>query len=528
MAMFLGCKELSVRFYHRSENVLTQINLAIHKGEKVLVLGPSGSGKSTLISTLAGIIPEHVEAEVNGEVFRRKAVGVMFQDPDSQFCMLHVDEEIAFSLENQSIPRDEMDTIIADLMVKVGLNIDKKTPIEALSGGMKQRLALACLLALEPEVLFFDEPTAQLDPEGREGIFALLRQIGEETNQTMIVVEHVLDGCIEWMDRVIIMNEHGQIMGDGEPAEMLRLFSNQMQEAGIWRPKVYPEKWDDVVRNPSHPLAINLSKKLELKRLEETQYGNNDVVIQTEQVEIGYGKKTIVEDINVTIHKGEWVSIVGQNGSGKSTFLQSLLRLVASQKGNVHIQDVELKKWSERDLYEQAGFVFQNPEWQFITDTVFEEVAFGGRQRNWPEELIQEKTKQLLQEFSLESYHDVHPFTLSLGQKRRLSVATMLWFDQALLLLDEPTFGQDEKTAQELLKRLKERQEQGTTIIMVTHDMDVVDDFSDQVILFHNGRVTYQGTPTGLFSDQTRLHESAIIPPLHYKLMHERKEFISV
>lgn len=182
MKTFLGCKNLFIRFYNRSEQSLQNITLSINKGEKVLILGPSGSGKSTLISALAGIIPEHIEAEVNGEVFSRKHVGVMFQDPDSQFCMLHVDEEIAFSLENRSIPRNEMDKMIADLMGQVGLNVDKRTPIETLSGGMKQRLALACLLALQPEVLFFDEPTAQLDPKGRQEIFDLLHQLSKKTN----------------------------------------------------------------------------------------------------------------------------------------------------------------------------------------------------------------------------------------------------------------------------------------------------------------------------------------------------------
>jgi energy-coupling factor transport system ATP-binding protein len=526
MDMFLGCKDLSVRFYNRSEKILSQITLSINQGEKVLILGPSGSGKSTLISALAGIIPEHLEAEVSGEVCCRKDAGVMFQDPDSQFCMLHVDEEIAFSLENRAIPRSEMDKMISDLMDQVGLTVDKQTPIDTLSGGMKQRLALACLLALEPEVLFFDEPTAQLDPAGRNEIFVLLNQLAQNTNHTMVFVEHVLDGCIEWMDRVIILNERGSIIGDGKPKEILLNFTNEMKEAGIWRPKVFPEKWMEVVRNPSHPLSIKLSNRIKTKPRLKTE--EEDILLRAENVEIGYGKKIIVRDIDIKIHKGEWISIIGENGSGKSTFLKSLIRLEPIKKGEIYFQDTELKKWSDRELYEKAGFVFQNPEHQFITDTVFEEVAFGGRQRNWPEELIYTKTNQLLQEFGLETYRNSHPFTLSLGQKRRLSVATMLLFDQALLLLDEPTFGQDEKTARELIKRLKERQAQGTTIVMVTHDMDLVDDFSDQVILFNKGKVTYHGTPYGLFSEPDIFLESALIPPLHYQLVHARKEGVLV
>ncbi|OIK08502.1 ABC transporter ATP-binding protein [Bacillus sp. MUM 13] len=525
MEIFLGCRNLSVRFYQRSEKVLRDITLSINKGEKVLILGPSGSGKSTLISALAGIIPEHVEAEVSGDVFRRNHIGVMFQEPDSQFCMLRVDEEIAFSLENRSIPRNEMDPIISDLMGKAGLEVDRKTPIETLSGGMKQRLALACLLALDPEVLFFDEPTAQLDPAGRMEIFDLLKQISQMNNQTMVFVEHVLDGCIDWMDRVIMINEGGSIIADGKPEEILLNYNHEMAEAGIWRPKLFPYKWGDVVENASHPLSIKLSKRLITKPQERR---NENSLIRTENAEVGYGKKIIVGNINIDIHQGEWVSIVGANGSGKSTFLKSLIRLEAIKSGKIIFQNTELKKIPDRELYEKAGYVFQNPELQFITDTVFEEIAFGGRQRNWQEEQIHAKTIQLLQEFGLEAYHNSHPFTLSTGQKRRLSVATMLLFDQPLLLLDEPTFGQDEKSAKELIKRLKERQEQGTTIVMVTHDMDLVDACSNQVILLNKGSVCYQGTPYGLFSNHDILQETEIIAPLHYQLMHSRGERVFV
>ncbi|MGJ7911086.1 ABC transporter ATP-binding protein [Neobacillus sp. LXY-1] len=525
MGKFLGCRNLSIRFYNRSEKILNDMTLSINKGEKVLILGPSGSGKSTLISALAGIIPEHVEAEVNGEVFLRSQAGVMIQDPDTQFCMLRVDEEIAFSLENKSIPRSQMDPIILDVMDQVGLKVDRKTPIETLSGGMKQRLALACLLALEPEVLFFDEPTAQLDPVGRMDIFELLKQLSQMTNQTMVFVEHVLDGCIEWMDRVILMNERGSIIADGKPEEILLHYHHEMTEAGVWRPKLFPYKWIDVVESASHPLSIKLSEMLQRKPQERVV---EDHLITTKNVEIGYEKKAIVKDISIDIHKGDWVSIIGANGGGKTTFLKSLIRLEPIKSGKILFQNMELKKWSDQELYEKAGYVFQNPELQFITDTVFEEIAFGGRQRNWQEEEIHAKTIGLLQEFGLESFQNAHPFTLSLGQKRRLSVATMLLFDQPLLLLDEPTFGQDEKTTKELIKQLKKRQEQGTTIVMVTHDMDLVDTCSNQVILLNKGRVAYQGTPYGLFSNQEIIQETDIIPPLQYQLMYARRERLFV
>ena len=528
MESLLECKDLSVRFYNREANVLNGIDLSISRGEKVLILGPSGSGKSTLLSVLSGIIPEHVEAEVEGEIRLAPQCGVMFQDPDSQFCMLHVDEEIAFSLENRLIPRAQMDAMIETVMKQVGLHIDVHTPIETLSGGMKQRLALACLLALEPEVLFFDEPTAQLDPVSRKEIFQLLHELADQHGQTMVFVEHTLDGCIQWMDRVILMNAQGSMIAQGEPAEMIQRYRAEMQEAGIWQPKLFPYTWDDVQDHPSHPLAQRLQQTLQQRRasaLDADQEGKGgSAIIVTEQLDIGYRQKSVMRDMNIHIPSGEWVAIVGANGSGKSTFLKSLIRLERIRSGQLYFQDILLKKWSDRDLYEQAGFVFQNPELQFVTDTVFDEIAFGGRQRNWSEEEVHARTVQLLQEFGLEDVQDQHPFTLSLGQKRRLSVATMLLFDQSLLLLDEPTFGQDARTSAELIKRLQQRQAQGTTIVMVTHDMDLVDEYANRVIVFDQGKVIYNGAPYHLFTHPESIGHHAIIAPLHYQLMKPEKE----
>ncbi|MEC3812622.1 ATP-binding cassette domain-containing protein [Bacillus altitudinis] len=530
MDSFLACSNLTVRFYEQPNPVLHQVSLSIQKGEKVLILGPSGSGKSTLISVLAGIIPEHMEAEVQGEVMRQRHTGVMFQDPDSQFCMHRVNEEIAFSLENRSVPREQMDDMIQHLMKKVQLDVDPNTDIHTLSGGMKQRLALACLLALEPDVLFFDEPTAQLDPAGRMEIFQLLQQLSAEQNQTMIFVEHVLDGVIEWMDRVILLDHQGRIIADGTPKDVMNTFEGEMKEAGIWRPKIFPEKWSTIVQDPFHPLSQTLLQTFEARkeRHEKLSSTDREVIIRTDHLQLSYGKKSIIDDLHLNIKAGDWVAIIGENGSGKSTFLKHVIRLEPIKKGHIFLKGKHLKKWSDRTLYEKAGFVFQNPELQFIQDTVFDEIAFGGRQRNWPEPVVQEKTNQLLVEFGLEKHRDAHPFTLSLGQKRRLSVATMLLFDQDVLILDEPTFGQDEKTARELIRRLKERQRQGTTIIMVTHDMELVDECADQVLVFHQGEHVYDGTPFDLFSHQELVTSCELRVPLHYRYMAERKEVMTI
>ncbi|MGP7816936.1 ABC transporter ATP-binding protein [Niallia sp. 01092] len=524
MTSLLGCNHLSVRFFNQKEKVLEKITVSFQEGEKVLILGPSGSGKSTLLSVFAGIIPEHIEAEVSGEVTRKQNIGVMFQDPDAQFCMHRVDEEIAFSLENRNVPREEMDDIIVNMLELVGLDIDPTTLISTLSGGMKQRLALACLLALKPDVLFFDEPTAQLDPLSRMEIFTLLKETAEKTKQTMIFVEHVLDGCIEWMDRVILLNSNGQIIADGKPADILINYEAQMDEAGIWKPKIFPHTWQDIIQDEQHPISKKLIEQLETRQNKSScKKEETAPVIEIKDLAIQYGKKPVLQHIDTTIHKGEWVSIIGKNGSGKSTFLKAIAQLLKRKSGDIRIHGKELKRWSDKELYKTVGFVFQNPELQFINQTVFEEVAFSGRQQKWSEEEIFTQATSILTEFGLKKHRDFHPFTLSFGQKRRLSVATMLLLDQDILLLDEPTFGQDRKSAQQLLDLLKRRQEEGTTIVMVTHDMDIVDRYSDRVILFENGGITYNGDPFSFFQTATSMKNSSILPPLPYKFLMERK-----
>ena len=519
MTSLLGCKDLSVRFYNQKKQVLDHIDITIQDGEKVLILGPSGCGKSTLLSVLAGIIPEHMEAEVSGEVTRKKRVGVMFQDPDAQFCMKHVNEEIAFSLENRKIPREKMDEEIVKMLKMVGLSIDPDTPIQTLSGGMKQRLALACLLALEPDVLFFDEPTAQIDPAGRKDIFALLQQTSKRTKKTMVFVEHVLDGCIEWMDRLILLDKNSHIIADGIPKEILLSYKEEMEEAGIWRPKVYPAKWEEVVHNSSHPLNGELTQRYKSRKLwASCKKAEIEPIIVKKNAALAYKKSSILNNMNGSILRGEWVAVVGKNGSGKSTFLKALANLIKLKSGDILLKGKSISKWADKDLYSMLGFVFQNPELQFINDTVFEEVAFSARQYNFSEEEISAKATKLLKEFGLAEYVDLHPFMLSFGQKRRLSVATMLLLHQEILLLDEPTFGQDEKSAKQLLHLLKRRQEEGTTIVMVTHDMDIVDQYADRVILFEDKEIAYNGHPYFFFRNK----RGGIIPPLHYQLIEEQ------
>ncbi|GGE44615.1 putative HMP/thiamine import ATP-binding protein YkoD [Pullulanibacillus camelliae] len=519
----LGCKNLSVWFPEQVDATLQNVTLSIAKGEKVLFLGPSGCGKSTLLSVLSGLIPKHIDADVKGTVYGAEQCGVMFQDPDTQFCMLRVDEEIAFSLENRAIPRQRMDDLIHEVKETVGLDIPGHTMIQSLSGGMKQRLALACLLALEPDALFFDEPTAQLDPAGQQEVFQCLHDYSVKSDKTFIFIEHRLDGLIEWMDKVFLFDASGSLVAAGNPKDILTTYESAIDKAGIWKPQLFPATWNDVVAQEHHPISLRLTQAVHHCAHNAPSTPGPTPLFEVTDLELGYGDSPIMREISFTIEQGEWVTIIGKNGSGKSTLLKALARLTKGKAEHLTFMGKELNRWSEKQLYERLGFVFQNPEWQFVTQTVYDEIAFAGKLRDWPAAKLKKTTERLLKTFHLEQVANQHPFTLSQGQKRRLSVATMLLLDQQALLLDEPTFGQDARTTAELMKKLKERKQRGTAIIMVTHDMNSVSYYAERVLLLAGGHLQFNGRPHDLFSNTHLCAQYDIIPPLGYPLIQARK-----
>ena len=529
---FLSCEGVSVQFFDGKSPVLSDMSVSIQERESVLLLGPSGSGKTTLLQVLAGIIPHSIEAWFKGTVTRPDRVGVMFQDPDAQFCMLTVEDEIAFSLENLRYPPERMRGRIEELLREVRLDVPLNWRINELSGGMKQRLALACLLSLEPEVLFFDEPTAQLDPQNTAQVLADIRKLKGE--KTLVLIEHKLDGVIDWVDRVLLFDPQGRLQGDGRPEDVLREHADAIREYGIWQPKLWPVQWEELLGDEQHPVAQRLKADWQAKAAGVSQQGVQGVqgvqgdaleggqvsspLLDVRGAEMRYKKgRTVWSSVDVQVQPGEWVAIVGPNGAGKSTFLKTVGGLLDATSGSVRFKDKELSRYKPEQLYDAVGYVFQNPEHQFIADTVFEEVAFGGKLAGWPAERIEREATKLLADFHLLEARDKNPFSLSQGQKRRLSVAGMLLKNQELLLLDEPTFGQDAATTRELLQRLQERNEQGTTIMMATHDVELVSEYATHVLVFAEGGVLFDGTPHELFSHEELLERASLTAPIAYE-----------
>lgn len=439
------------------------VSFSIEPGEKVLLLGPSGCGKSTLLQVLSGIVPDIVEIPLKADgIHTPSRSGYVFQDPETQFCMPYVDEEIAFVLENLQVPREEMPARIAYYLELVGLQLeDTHTLIVNLSQGMKQRLAIASVLALEPEVLFLDEPTALLDEEGTEQVWETIRRISAE--KTLIIVEHKISGILGFIDRLIVMSPDGGLLADGPPQEVFEAYKQQMIEYGIW----YPGVWDD--------------NEMELATGDKTRDKTDDKtasVIQTaapvmtlrDFVGLRGGQiKTSVD--NLSVYPGDWITVVGANGAGKSSLLLAIMQLIPTH-GSCWIEGVKGSKVEQ--LAEQVGFVFQNPEFQFVTNSVEEELAYSLPEAEQGQDVQRAAIERLLREYDLLALRKRHPFQLSMGQKRRLSVASAMVRGPRILLLDEPTFGLDARGTLRILQQLKRLRASGTVIVMVTHDPEIV------------------------------------------------------
>ncbi|WP_251135198.1 ATP-binding cassette domain-containing protein [Exiguobacterium sp. s127] len=499
----IHCNDLSVRYPGQHDNVLHHVTVTLHEGETTLLVGPSGSGKTTFLHVLAGLLPDAIEADVSGHCKTNGTVGILFQNPDDQFCMQTVGAEVAFSLENRSVDGSQMDDRIDAALARVGLDVPLTTPIMQLSGGMKQRLALACVLALKPDILLLDEPTAQLDPAGHRVLMQLIEELHHDRTLTLVLIEHQLDRCVTFSDRVLVFDHGGTILRDGPPLDVFGQHRDELERRGIATPLLYPYQLETVP--PASSQAGRL-RKVNNNR-PPVRYDNTFALTRTA---LGRRKQVIVDDLSLATHAGEWIMVVGSNGAGKSTLLETLAKLIPAQGGTVRLFEKELRTWKSRSYYRHVGFVFQQPELQFLKQTVEGELVIS------MDAPTPERIETALQSYRLTHVARQSPLALSMGQKRRLSVATMLLEPKDVLLLDEPTFGQDAETTSQLIEMFEQARLNGTTLIMVTHDMELVHQYADRVLVLGDGRLQFDGTPDTLFKDETLLEHNQLSRPLSY------------
>lgn len=465
MEYVASVEQLRLKFPGTDTLLFKDVSVSFTKGEKVLLLGPSGCGKSTLLQVLSGIIPHSLDIPMKAKHIRIPTNwGYVFQDPDSQFCMPFVDEEIAFALENIGVPREQMNERIEHLLRAVDLSGPPHMNIHTLSGGMKQRLALASVLALEPDVLFLDEPTAMLDDEGTKLIWQTVKRIAHD--KTVIIVEHKIEHVLDFVDRIILFNDAGEIVADGEASSIFRAHKELIASQGIW----YPGVWDDYLK----------------QKKGRADSGERQEVIHLHHFRGYRNKEAKIYVPTARVQSGEWIVVTGKNGAGKSTFLHALMRLIPTD-GEYEVYGTRLEQ--TKQLARHIAFVFQNPEFQFVTNSVWEELAYSLRLEKRNEQEIATKVEELLKLFHLEAQQEQHPYQLSMGQKRRLSVAAAIISGQKLFLLDEPTFGQDAKNTFALLELLESYREQGAAIIMVTHDEQIVKHFATRRWVIENGQL---------------------------------------
>ncbi len=485
----ISVAHLTVRYPRSATPAVQDVSFDLPAGELALLLGPSGGGKSTLALALTGIVPHHIFALVEGEIRlnglnpaeaepARMAMtaGILFQDPEAGFATLTVEDELAFGLENLAVPREAMPARIREALAKVGMEAFLKRRLDTLSGGEAQRIALAALLAMQPPVLILDEPTANLDPQATREFFATLQRLKGE--HTIVLIEHKLDACWHLADRVLFLGEGGRLLAAGEPTATLESHLPQILEAGIW----VPSHLDPRAGHRAVPDAFRLLR-------------DAPPAVEVRDLEFAYpGGAPVLRGVNLRIPQGDFVALMGANGAGKSTLALHMAGLLPPpQAGEVRLFGRPLASLSPREQADLVGFVFQNPEHQFVTDRVWDELAYSLKVRGWPEPRVRERVEALLDDFRLAAHAERNPFTLSQGQKRRLSVGTMLAAGQRLLILDEPTFGQDRNTAYALMDRLRALNQQGVTIVMITHDERLAREYARRKVVLAEGQVVYDG-----------------------------------
>ena len=461
----------------RKNAALSDVDLDIAPGERVLVLGPSGSGKSTLMGGLAGLLGGAEEGEATGTLTvdgvapaeARGRVGLLMQDPEAQVVLARVGDDVAFGMENLGVAREEIWPRVENSLEAVGLSVPLDHSTTELSGGQKQRLALASILAMGPGLLLLDEPTANLDPSGVAEVRAAVEKVVERTGATVVVVEHRVDVWASLVDRVIVVAD-GAIAADGPLDEVLAQQGDAMRERGIWLPG------DDVAAEvgPAPEVPPASSEAAPIARVTD--------------LTIGYDASAPVRSgIDLTIERGVSTCIVGANGAGKSTFALTLAGLLPPLEGTVEVETSDgtagdPHEWSSKQLLGRMSMVFQEPEYQFLAATVAEELAIGPRAAGMTDEEIAPLVDEHLEALGLTKLARANPMTLSGGEKRRLSVATALISAPELLILDEPTFGQDRGTWLGLVRLLRAALERGVTLVSITHDPAFVAAMGQRVV----------------------------------------------
>ena len=521
----ISFKNFSFKYNNVVDKTLKNIDLTINKGEKVLIVGPSGSGKSTLSHCINGLIPFSYNGEIEGELIIdnikpyeeslsdvSKKVGTILQDQDSQFIGLSVGEDVAFNFENNAMPLKEMKVKVIDALELVNMvDFINHSPYE-LSGGQKQRVSLAGVLGSDAEVLLFDEPLANLDPASGKEIMQLINDIHEKTNKTIIIVEHRIEDVLEQpFDKVIVVNK-GEVQGFGTPDEILK--SDLLKNNGLREP-LYLEAMKlagcDISGSENLKDLTNIDEKNKevLKNWFNNETSNKDSVIKEEKIlevkKLAFadgGIKNTINDVSFHLNKGEILAVLGNNGAGKSTLCRLITGILKPQKGSIFLNNQCIDSWSIKQKGSSIGYVMQNPNQMISQHMIKDEIALGLKCRNYSKEEIDKKVEEVLKICGLYPYRNWPVSALSYGQKKRVTIASILAINPQVIILDEPTAGQDYKHYTEFMEFIKELSAQGISIILITHDMQLTLEYCHRAVVLSGGEKIADDKPSNILTDE--------------------------
>ena len=530
----ISFRDFSFQYRAQKKPTLCDINLDIYPGERILIAGPSGSGKSTLGSCLNGLIPSNFPGEVRGSltvdgvdapkagVFELSAhVGTVLQDPDGQFIGLTVGEDIAFALENDCVAQDDMKETVDRVAQLVGVERHLEYAPHELSGGQKQRVSLAGVMVDQVKVLLFDEPLANLDPATGKKAIELIDEIQKKTGTTVVIIEHRLEDVL-WrsVDRIVLMSE-GRIAADMRPDELLA--TDLLARHGIREPLYLTAlRYAGVeIREAMRPASIRTLNLSEENRQcvrswfesapAAAREAEQPPLLEVKNLCFGYtGERRTLQDVSFAIRRGEMVSIVGRNGAGKSTLSKLICGFETQDSGDIFLEGENIASWSIRERAAKIGYVMQNPNQMISKTMIYDEVALGIRRRGYSEAEIRERVERTLKICGLYPFRNWPISALSFGQKKRVTIASVLVMGPELIILDEPTAGQDFKHYTEIMEFLRSLNAQGVTVLMITHDMHLMLEYTPRAIAFSEGRLIADESAARVLCDSALVKRAAL------------------
>lgn len=526
-------QNVSFRYAGADKYALRDINVKIEPGEIILVTGPAGSGKTTFCSCINGLVPHYHEGELKGQVTVRSyntqrarigglasLVGMVFQDPESQLVSSSVIDEVAFGPENLGVPRAEINQRVAEALKSTRLAGFEEREPHNLSGGEQQACVIAATYSMHPEIYVMDEPLANLDPEGRNHVLQVLVEVAKQRKKTLVIVEHSLEEVLPLVDRVIVLDQ-GQIVRDGTVNEVLaggdipRVFTRPgiirlADKYGLSLKTFTAEKFYADLNSRNHLGVIDFTKQTDPPPRETS----STPIIEFQNVHYSYkGNNAALKGVNLTIHQGELVAILGRNGSGKTTLVRHIIGLIQPAQGRVIVSGKDVASTPTHELTQEIGFCFQNPNHQFVSFKVRDEMTFGLKAHHIAPAEFDDRVHRALELVDMLDLIEAEIFDLGKGQKQRLALASVLTLNPKILVIDEPTTGQDPQMTQEIFEIIKHLNGLGTTVMMITHRVDYAAAYAGRAVVMKRGEISFDGPVLELISDLEIMQANALDLP---------------